>query len=219
MISARLRIMACLLAATACNPLSYWVSNDVFAHMSVDKKMRLFDAENDVSIAEDEREQMRDRVRSIRDDMRNVRRQRAALEEDLRNRGDADAGKTLQLAEIMWSKRVDYLDDSADYMKARIDAQGTLILLARAKFELAKVLLIKKNKLDGSESLVVRDFEQQVKDYSQRSKAELAELERTKPRLERARLEWLKLRDDLAASSLSALGTPGEDELPVWESW
>lgn len=208
-----------LVAAGACNYLSYSVDNDAFATMSVDKKMRLFDAENDVSIAEDEREQMRERLRQIREDMRAVKRQRAALEEDVRNRGEADADRTMDLADTMWDRRLDYLDMSLDYMKGRIGVQGTLISLARAKFELAKVLLIKKNKLEGSESLTVRDFEQQVSEIAQRAKAEQAELDRTKPPLERARLQWLKLRDDVAASSLSALGTPGEDELPVWESW
>lgn len=204
------RLMLALvgLAALAGCSLHHTIDNGLFHDLTVDKKMRLFDAENDVSISVDEREQMRERVRVIKAELRYAARQ-----------VDQAADKSLAVTEHVWELRQTYLDGSLDYLRERIAAQDGVVLSARAKFELAKALLVKKNKLPGAEDLDVKDFEAQVTELGDASRAELAELDLEKPALQQARTDWLKARDELAASSLSSLGTPGADEIPVWESW
>ncbi|HET6345142.1 MAG TPA: hypothetical protein VFH51_09420 [Myxococcota bacterium] len=206
-------ILAAALLASGCG--LHTVDGEVFRDMTVDKKLRLFEAENDVSIAEDERDQMRDRAREIKQDIHTAaQEQRAAEKSD-----DDEKGKLLGLAARMWEQRGVYLRESLDYLRSRMDAQDAVIDLARAKFELAKALLIKKNKLQGADGIDIKDFERQVSTYSERMRVAMAGLDRVKAKVEKSRAEWLKLRDDLSASSLEGSATPGADEIPVWESW
>ena len=212
--------LSCLLlllsAATACSGLRYEIDNDVFRDMPIDKKLRLFDAENDVSLAVDERAQVRARIREIK-----IEAKLASSEVDAAPELEdaADNASLDVLTSRMWQSRADYLEGSLDYLRKRLQLQDGLILLARAKFELAKALLVKKNKLAGVEDIEIKNFEEQIAAINQALQGEQGDLEGQKGNLERLRAAWLTLRNEVAASRLTGFMAPGEDELPVWESW
>lgn len=211
------RLLFALVCLTGC-ALSHTVNDDVFQDMSVDKKLRLFEAENDISIAIDERDQMRERIRELKREIRSAQVERRVADEEAAHEG-REGGKQAQLSDAMWNSRLEYLDGSIAYLRRRMSAQDSVILLARAKFELAKALIIKRYKLEGAESINIKDFEHQVVECNEQMHVTLQEVEQGRSPLERLRAEWLRLRDELASGSLQNMVTPGDDELPVWENW
>ena len=195
----------------ACSPLHYTVSNDAFAQLSVDKKMRLFDAENDVSLAQDEKGQMREAIHQLHSDQ-------DAAERSSRVAGRQEGANSPGLRR-MWSARVYYLKLAIEYLHHRVDTQDTTVLVARARFELAKALIVKKNKMPGADSIDIKKFEKQADMLGEQSKRELATLAQLRTKVERARTDWLRQRDDVAANTLGGASLVGDDELAVWQSW
>lgn len=198
-----------LAMVTGCASLSYTVNNNVFSEMSNDKKLRLFDAENEVSLAEDEAEQMRLRARDLSAEARAAGAQG----------GDTDPEIWGPQTEEMWDRRIEFLEASHDYLWDRLEVQASVIVAAQAKFELAKALLLKKNRLSGAERLDVHKFELQAQAAAHKSEAAREALSRNKPRLERIRQAWRQARETVLGSTLPVIGLPGDEEIPVWEIW
>ena len=196
---------------SACSPLHYTVSNDAFAQLSVDKKMRLFDAENDVSLAQDEKGQMREAIHQLRNDQ-------DAAERSGRVAGRQENANSPGLRR-MWAARIYYLKLAIEDWHRRVDAQDTVVLVARARFELAKALIVKKKKMPGADVIEIKRFEKQADGFGEKSKRELATLAQLRTKVERARTDWLGQRDDVAANSLGGASLVGDDELAVWQSW
>jgi hypothetical protein len=196
---------------SACSPLHYTVSNDAFSQLSVDKKMRLFDAENDVSLAQDEKGQMREAIHLLRVDQDAA--ERASRVADRQENANTPGLKR------MWASRVYYLKLAIEYLHRRVDAEDTVVMGARARFELAKALIVKKNKMPGADSIEIKKFEKQADGFGEKSKRELTTLSQLRSKVERARTDWLRQRDDVAANTLGGSGLVGDDEVAVWQSW
>lgn len=200
-----------LIGLSACGPLRYTVNNDAFSQLSVDKKMRLFDAENDVSLAQDEEGQMREAIHDLRMDQDQAERSLRLVQRQ-------EGGNT-QVAARMWNARLKYLQLALDYMHQRLRVQDTMVVASQARFELAKALIVKKNKMPGADKIVVKNFEKQADSFNERAKTELAALALVRNKVERARSDWLRLRDDVAANTLGGASQVGEEEQPAWQSW
>lgn len=196
---------------SACSPLHYTVSNAAFAQLSVDKKMRLFDAENDVSLAQDEKGQMREAIHQLHSDQ-------DAAERSSRVADRQENANTPGLKR-MWAARIYYLKLAIEYLHRRVDAQDTVVMGARARFELAKALIVKKNKMPGADSIEIKRFEKQADGFGEKSKRELTTLGQLRGKVERARTDWLRQRDDVSANTLGGSGLVGDDETAVWQSW
>ncbi|MEL6548518.1 MAG: hypothetical protein AAFQ82_28095, partial [Myxococcota bacterium] len=63
------------LATSACGGLGYQVDRDLLTEVSVENKLTLFDAENDVSIALDEREQIRREIQQVKQEIKDTDKQ------------------------------------------------------------------------------------------------------------------------------------------------
>lgn len=206
---------------SACSPLSETVDRDLLAVITVENKLLLFDAENDVSISIDEREQIQRDIYQAKQDLRDAEAQieEAESDEDRANeKGDAQRAQLAAMAREVFLLKTDYLEEYLDYLREKLSAQESLIMVAFAKFELAKAKLVKKNNVRGAADIDLIDFEEQVDDYVERAQENRMDLSEHDKEVEAYKKQWMDRRDQLMAASGGGLGSPWAEDSALWES-
>ncbi|MEZ4273269.1 MAG: hypothetical protein R3C68_18075 [Myxococcota bacterium] len=199
--------------------LAHTVDRDLLRHVSLSNKLLLFDAENNLSIAIDEKDKIDKQILEVRRDIRAAYSQRDAAREDedrADDRGDAEAVRLAIMAQDVAEMKIDYLRGYVDFLDEKRDVQERHILLAQAQFELAKAKLIKENNVKGAEKVDLEDFENQVKKWVEVAKDAQADLAETSKELDAERQAWLGQREKLRELSGGGLGSPWADDATVW---
>ena len=216
---ATLVIVVLALSATACGGLSYTVDRDLLKDVSIENKLVLFDAENDVSIALDERESLKKQVGEARQDISDAKakiKEAKADAERAADKGDANAQQVGDLAEETYDKKIDYLNERISFLKRRLDAQERLIYVAWARYELAKAKLVKKNNVRGAGDVEIPDFEEQVDKFVELAKEDTESLKQEEAQLAAVQQEWLAQREKLQAASGGGLGSSWVEDGSIW---
>lgn len=208
-----------LFGALGCGGLSYTVSRDLLRDVSVENKLLLFDAENDVSIALDERENIRRQIHELKQDIADAEARIADADKDYeraRAKNDAAASQIAEMAREVYEYKIEYLEEEIALLRERAAAQEGLIYVAWAKYELAKAKLLKKNNVRGASDIELEDFERQVDDYVERARQDKAELSEAEQTVAAAKREWRARRDKLQAASGGGQGSAWAEAGAVW---
>ena len=175
--------------------LSQTVERQLLRDLTVEQKLVLFEAENEVYIARDEREALRLRAQELE-------RQRQRLAQRLIDaQGDA------------------YLDSKEAWLEARLEVQQDMVMVARAKLELAKAELVNRANVRGADGIDPDEFTEQVDAWVAHVREQQQELEAYEARQEKARQDWLSRRDELLDMSGGAYGSPWAEEASMWGEW
>jgi chromosome segregation ATPase len=207
------------LSASACGGLSYTIDRDLLKDISIENKLILFDAENDVSIALDERESLKKQVNEARQDISDAKakiKEARADAERAQEKGVANAQSVGDLAEEAYDKKIDYLNDRIGFLKRRLDAQERLIYVAWARYELAKAKLVKKNNVKGANDVELADYEEQVDKFVELAKEDTEGLKREEEELNVSQQEWLAQREKLQQASGGGLGSSWVEDGAIW---
>lgn len=207
------------LSASACGGLSYTIDRDLLKDISIENKLILFDAENDVSIALDERESLKKQVNEARQDISDAKakiKEARADAERAQEKGVANAQSVGDLAEDAYDKKIDYLNDRIGFLKRRLEAQERLIYVAWARYELAKAKLVKKNNVKGANDVEIADYEEQVDKFVELAKEDTEVLKREEAELNASQQEWLAQREKLQAASGGGLGSSWVEDGAIW---
>ncbi len=207
------------LSATACGGLSYTVDRDLLKDVSIENKLVLFDAENDVSIALDERESLKKQVSEARQDIVDAKAKIKEAKSDAERaaeKGDANAQSVGDLAEEAYDKKIDYLNERIGFLKRRLEAQERLIYVAWSRYELAKAKLVKKNNVRGANDVEIADFEEQVDKFVELAKEDTEALKQDEEALQAAQQEWLAEREKLQTASGGGLGSSWVEDGSIW---
>jgi chromosome segregation ATPase len=206
-----------------CGGLSHTVDRDLLRDVTIENKLQLFDAENEVSIAVDESEQVQRRLRTLRAQMGEMREQLKSYDADIeraKTKKDAKAQEIATLARGVGEKKIDYLESSIALVRDQLEAQELLVRVAEAKFELAKASLIKKNNVRGAAKIDVEVFEKQVDGAVNKAKEAQKELAEPEKEVATAKAEWLTGRAALEKASGGGVGSPWAEVDDVGgESW
>lgn len=205
-------------ALQACS-LPAHIDDDLFANLSTDRKLLLFDAENDVSQAEDAQAQMRERLADLREQRRMAAEEANWAEAEANEIDVADMRAGPAQAMQTWRLRGVYLLEATGYLRQRLAVQGKIIDAARARFELTKAQQAQKEKLLSHDKVDLPRFVAQVNYYTGVRDRALQALMSRQRQCERARQAWLEQREDLVAHNIQKIGMVGADEVPVWELW
>ncbi len=216
-----MRVVVCLLAAqlVGCAGLRYTVDRDLLAEITIENKLLLFDAENDVSIALDEREQISREIYQTKVDISDAELQIAEAENDedrAAEKGEADRAKLAAAAQQVFALKVDYLYRRLSYLREKLDAQDHLIMVAKAKYELAKATLVKKNNVRGASDIELEDYEEQVGDHVERAKESRVDLAEVEKEVDAYQQRWLQTREQLMAQSGGGVGSPWAEDSAMW---
>lgn len=203
----------------ACGGLSYTVDRDLLNHISIENKLLLFDAENDVSIALDEREALKKQMSETRQDIADAKakiQEAKADAERAQAKGDANAETVGDLAEDAYDKKIDWLNERLGFLRKRLEAQDRLVYVAWARYELTKAKLVKKNNVRGANDVEIPDYEEQVDKYVELAKEDAESLKVEEEELNKAQQEWLTERAKLQAASGGGLGSSWVEDGSIW---
>ncbi len=215
-------IVALALALAGCGGLSHTVDKRLLADVTIEHKLMLFDAENDVSIAVDEREQVLRRLRELRREAAEAGAQRREAESDEERAEAKNDSKRVELAveaAAVAEKRLAYLVAEMAVERERLAAQEGLLWVALAKYELAKAKLVERNNLPGAADLELPDFEAQVDACIEDAKQLQADLTESEAQAAERLKEWLAARDALAQRSGGGVGSPWAEGSASWGGW
>jgi uncharacterized protein (DUF3084 family) len=199
--------------------LAHTIDREWLADISIENKLLLFDAENDVSIAVDERDKIQREIREAKEDIRYAEQQLEDAKSDgerARAKNDAKGVEVADVAGEVFALKIDYLEAQLDMLQDRRSAQEGLINVALARYELAKATLIKKNNVRGVSDIDVADFEEQVNSTVESAKADQERLKQEEQQVDARRQEWLKRRDQLAALSGGGAGSAWAEDSALW---
>lgn len=199
--------------------LAHTVDRDLLRAMTIEQKLLLFDAQNEVAITLDEREELRQDIAELKLDRQKVARAIRDAEEDADradDKGDVQAEQISNLAAEVFELQSDYLDEALTYARDRLAAHEQMVKVAHAKFELAKARLVKDNNLPGASSIDLEDFEEQVDSAVEDAQEERAELKEQQTEVDNAKKAWLQQREVLNKKSGGALGNPWVDGSETW---
>ncbi len=211
-----------LLAAISihgCGGLSYQVDRDLLREVSVEHKLLLFEAENEVGIAFDEQEQIQRQIKDTRAEIAKAKALSVEAERDADRASDKNDGRAEQLAlasrEVLALKR-DFLEARVTMLRKKLSAQDDLLQVALAKYELAKAKLVKKNNVEGAASLDLADFEEQVSKYVDAARASQATVSEYDKEAVVLRNAWQAARAKLEQSGGAGAASPWADDAAVW---
>jgi chromosome segregation ATPase len=217
-----MRASVVLLAAglgSACGGLSYRVDRDQLKEITIENKLLLFDAENDVSIALDEREAIHREIQQTKQDIQDADLQVADAEVDSSRaaaKGDQAREQVAYAAIEVFQLKIRYLEDQLAFLRDKLKAQDDLIRVAEAKFELAKAKLAKNNNVRGAADIEIADFEGQVDECVEKAKATFQALGAYEQEVEAVKKAWLDRRDQLMAASGGGVGSPWAEDGALW---
>lgn len=214
-------LLLCVVAGAACGPLRYSIDRDMLRDITIENKLLLFDAENDVSIAVDEKESIQREIQAVKQDIQDADAERREARSDATRwatKGDAAKEQVATAAIDVYGLKIDYLEDQLGYLRAKLRAQDELILVAWAKYELAKAKLAKSNNVRGSEDVEMADFEVQVDQAVERAKARFEALAATAQEVETVKKVWLDKRNELAKESGGGIGSLWAEDGSFWGS-
>ncbi len=207
------------LLVSACGGLGYQVDRDLLNEVSVENKLTLFDAENDVSIALDEREQIRREIQLVKQEIEDTEKQIEEAREDAdraADKGDAEREQVAVMAEEVFYLKKDFLKEQIGLLRERLSVQESYIYVAFAKYELAKAKLVKKNNVRGAQDIDIEDFEEQVDEYVLKARDMNQDFAEYEQEVEQVKQAWLTRREELQKASGGGLGSPWAEDSALW---
>ena len=189
--SARASLPLLLLLAAGCSSrYGAKVPDSLVRQLPYENKIDLLEAENDLFIAYDKVDEAENEVSRTRDQLRRAKR-----------------------AEGLASDEVGQARDPASKEIAQLTVEEVARQCAVARYQLARLLAVRKAKVPGSESYKPEDFERQVKacdaEVADRKKGEKPDEER----VARARADWEKRKEVLARRTFDARASPFVERL------
>jgi hypothetical protein len=202
-----------------CGGLSYEVDRNLLRDVSVENKLLLFDAENDVSIALDEQEMQQRKIRETRTQIRAMDTLEREAEADLdraKAKKDPKAVDTASMSLDVLALKREYLEAHVDALREKLSAQDVLVRVALAKYELAKAKLVKKNNVRGADKIDLKDFEEQVDDIVASARDAQSDVAEAEKEAAQKRQAWLAARAKLEKTGAGGAGSPWADDATAW---
>lgn len=198
-----------LAAATGCGPkYGMRVPNNLLEKLSYESRIELLEAENDLAVAIDHRDEAENEVLRTRDALRRAKDRLSAAEDEEDDADDQVAKEVATLAVDEANARVEYLRAQQQVNVKSLEVEELQLRCAHARFEAARLGVARKAKVEGSESLEPKEFDDQVK----ACEAEVAELKNAmKEQTETAhvaRESWDKRKAALAKKTFDARASP-----------
>lgn len=186
------------------------VDGSVLERITIENKLLLFDAENELDIALDDRDRAEEALARVHSDRKSAERRRERAERDVgvfEDKGALDRAEVARLRVAEVDARLRHLEAKKREAELRLEQTDRDLVTARARFELAKARLVHRNNVPGADDIDVDAFAAQVEAYE----AESADMN---PRIEQAEAEvaeaeegWSDASAALRSASGGALGS------------
>lgn len=202
-----------LLAAACGGRYSTKVPDNLVRQLPYENKIDLLEAENDLFIAYDRVDEAENEVNRTRDQIRRAKRAEGLASDEVGQTKDPASKEVAQLTVEEVRSRIDYLRARQSLNVENREVEEVARQCAIARYQLARLLAVRKAKIQGSEGYKPEDFERQVKacdaEVADRKKSEKPDEER----VAKARAEWEKRKEVLAKRTFDARASPFVERL------
>lgn len=203
-----MRNAALFLALISCAPYSRRVPEALLQKLPYESKIELLEAENELALAVDRLDEARAEIQRAREATRRAKERLAAAEDEV---GDAKEPLSKEVAELAVAEaeaRVAFLRRRQEQNLRQESMQELSLSCARANFELARLKVAKKAKVEGSESIPQPDFEEQLRACEEAVSSFQAAAKEKAQELAAAREAWEKSKHALAKKTFDARASP-----------
>lgn len=199
-------VCAALFAASACGLKR--VPNDVLVKLPYEARIELLEAENDLAVAVDRVDEAHNDFLRIREHLRRADSRRSAARDERSNASDAASKTVADLAVTEAEARLEWLRTRRDIAQAEERAADVALTCAKARFEQQRLAVARKAKLEGSEKLDPKDFEDQTKRCDDAFAQEKARVKGLATEGEKVRAAWETAKHALAQKTFDARASP-----------
>ncbi len=198
----------------ACGPrYGMRVPDDMVKKLPYETRIELLEAENDLAVAIDRVDTSQGEILRARDNIRRARSRAEAAEEELDRAEDTVSREVAQLTIEEAEARVEYLRARQRLNVDLLEVEELALRCAFARFELARAKAARKSKVEGSEELELKDFEEQIAECEAEVKEERAELTGSTAEEKAAREAWEAKKAALAKKTFDARTSPYVENL------
>lgn len=186
------------------------VDDSVLERITIENKLLLFDAENELDMAIDDRDQVLDAIDFVQAERRRILERRDLARRDVdvfRSKRDDGQARVAALRVEAAEARLSHLGARLEVERVRLERAERALVVARARFELAKARLVKRNNVPGAAGLDLAAFEQQVDAYGKRVFALDPKLEEAEARAAEHEKRWAASAARLREASGGAYGS------------
>ena len=193
----------------ACGPAySMRVPDRLVQRLPYETRIELLEAENALALAIDKVDESANEIARARDNIRRAKSRLAAAEDEEDRAPDATSREVAKLAIEEAEARVEYLRARQRLNVGLHEVEQLALRCAFARFELSRLTAARKAKVEGSEGLEPKDFEEQVAECEADVKAERAELAEDTSEEKAAREAWEVKKAALAKKTFDARASP-----------
>ncbi|XXF79354.1 hypothetical protein P2318_06270 [Myxococcaceae bacterium GXIMD 01537] len=193
----------------ACGPAyGTRVPDRLVQRLPYETRIELLEAENDLALAIDKVDESASEIVRARDNIRRAKSRLAAAEDEEDRAADNSSREVARLAIEESEARVDYLRARQRLNVGLLDVEKLALRCAFARFELARLTAARKAKVEGSEALEPKDFEEQVAECDADVKEERADLAEDLAEEKAARQAWEVKKAALAKKTFDARASP-----------
>ncbi|MHB8874107.1 MAG: hypothetical protein ACYC8T_10510 [Myxococcaceae bacterium] len=199
-------LLVSLLALAGCGPKR--VPSDLLNRLPYEARIELLEAENDFALAIDHLDGAQAEILQTRDTLRRAKDRLSAAEGEVSRAEDKVSEEVATLAVAEAEARVDYLRARQDVNVENERVVKRSLRCAQARFEQARLTVARKAKIEGSESLSVEDFDEQVKACDAEVAELKAEMKEVSTAAAAAKESWEKQKSALAKKTFDARASP-----------
>jgi hypothetical protein len=203
-------VLAAALALSACGPkYGKRVPDKVVSNLPFETRIELLEAENELAIAIDRRDEAHNEILRTRDHLRRAKDRLKASEREVGQAKDPLSKEVAKLAVAEAEARFLYQRAFQEVNVRRLKIEELALRCAAARYEVARVGAAKKAKVAGSEKLDQPAFEAQVASCEQQVATRRAELGKTQgAKAAAAKALWEKQKTELAKKTFDARASP-----------
>jgi hypothetical protein len=186
------------------------VDKNVLDKITIENKLLLFDAENELNIAIDSRDQVVDEIEQIKDDIKRMQKKKDVALRDadaFSDKGDRERASIASARATETGAHIDYLRARLQWVRERLVKERAKLVVAKAQFELAKARLVKKNNVPGASDIDLTDFEGQVAHYSKDVDDASGDIKEAEAEMKTAEQNWTTAVKQLQTATGGALGS------------
>ncbi|WP_164007644.1 hypothetical protein [Pyxidicoccus trucidator] len=198
----------------ACGPrYGMRVPDSMEKKLPYEARIELLEAENDLALAIDKVDEADNEIGRARDNIRRARSRQEAAEDEVDRATDEVSREVAKLAIDESEARVEYLRARQRLSVGLREVERLSLRCAFAKFELARLTVARKSKVEGSERLEPKEFEEQLSECEAEVKEERADLAEDEKEEKAAREAWEAKKTALAKKTFDARASPYVENL------
>lgn len=184
------------------------VPGELVAKLPYEVRIELLEAENELGVAVDQRDEAESEVLRTRNAIRRARDRKAAAEREVGEAHDQVSKEVARLAVDEAGARIEYLRARQEANLAVQERDDLALQCAWAKYELAKLNAARKAKVDGAEKQPLKEFEEQPRQCQAEVVNKQLRVTQEIQQAEAAKATWDAKKSALAKKTFDARASP-----------